>query len=218
MAGKDVSSLDTNVRSGGTTSAASAGPGRAAMTWRVLIVFMAILSTTLTVAACSSGLSPSPTPHQAPGSTIPVSPTMTVAPPVTGSFAFNYPNAAGLGAGLSGKVEARFTTPVYTIGRDGTVDMTYHLAIENKTRQTMTGYVLRIVVRDRAGTIVLTSRESVPRGSERISIMPGAYAEDGLRSRTIVGTGGTATDDTKAKMTAEMYVESIAWEDGDMVP
>jgi hypothetical protein len=122
--------------------------------------------------------------------------------------------------GLAGKAGVYFANPRYATDGEGTLHLTSRLAIENKTRQTIAGYVLTIVVKGKDGKIIFTSRESFPRSSERISILPGAYIQDDLRILKFVGSGSKGsmtTDPGIAVMTTEMYVESITWEDGAMI-
>jgi hypothetical protein len=191
-----------------------------AMNRLISAYFVSIFTITLFVAACSPGgnTTPPTTVYTLPQNTISLPSNTSNLSPITFTLSSDYTNPARLGTGLSGKIEAGFTATTSTIERDGTINVTYHLAILNKTRQTINGYVVRIVVMSQDGKILFASRETVPHSNERISILPGILGEDAVWSvKFDVSSEVGGNDDKVSKMTTEMYIESINWEDGKMI-
>ena len=190
------------------------------MKWLISPYLASIFTITLLVMACSPGANTTApvTVYPLPQNTISLAANTSNLSPVTFTFSSNYPNTARLGTGLSGKIEAGFTATTSTIESDGTINVTYHLAILNKTRQTIKGYVVSIIVKSQDGKVLFTGREIAPSSDERLSILPGILGDDAVWSvkfdvRSAIG----GNDDKVAKMTTEMYVESINWEDGKTV-
>jgi hypothetical protein len=190
------------------------------MKWLISSYLVFIISISLLVTACSPGgkTIPPVTVYTLPQNTISLPSNTSNLPPITFTLSPNYPNLAMLGTGLSGKIEAGYSSTTSTIARDGTINVTYHLAILNKTRQTINGYVVRIIVTSQDGKVLFTGRETVPHANERISILPGILGQDAVWSvKFDVTSEAGSNDDKVSKMTTEMYVESINWEDGKMI-
>ena len=190
------------------------------MKWLIPSCMLFVISISLCVTACSPGGNTTPpvTVYTLPQNTISLPANTSNLSPVTFTLSSNYPNLARLGTGLSGKIEAGFTATTSTIERGGTINVTYHLAILNKTRQTINGYVVSIVVKSQDGKVLFTSHETAPRSNERISILPGILGEDAVWNvKFVVGSGAGGNDDKVAQMTSGMTIESINWEDGKMI-